>query len=269
MSELSNQHYLLTSQYNNAQKLEVRIQLHRRFSTNHSNWHRWVFDHFALPPHSAVLELGCGPGYLWRENADRIPAQWQITLSDFSPGMLQEIQQNVQDVPHPFTFQEIDAQSIPFADASLNAVIANHMLYHIPDRAKALAEIQRILKTGGVLYAATNGRTNMHELTALAAHIEPRIVSLWGDNLKDTFYLESGDELTPWFSPITIHRYEDALEITEAQPLIAYILSTTVASLFDEQLLQRAIDVIQQKIAEEGTIHITKDTGLFEAYRRS
>lgn len=268
MSELNNQQYLLTSQYNNAQKLEARIQLHQRFSTNTYNWHRWVFDHFTLPPQSYVLELGCGPGDLWHKNADRIPEQWQITLSDFSPGMLQEVERNMQAVPHAFTFREVDAQAIPFADGSFDAVIANHMLYHVPDRAKALAEISRVLKPGGVLYAATNGHNNMHELTELAMRMEPRIVTLWGNALKDSFYLESSAELTPWFSPVIIHRYEDALEITEAEPLIAYILSTSVATLFDEALLQKAIDLVQNEIAQKGSIHISKEAGLFEAKRR-
>ncbi len=134
MSELSNQNYLLTNQYNNAQKLEARIQLHRIFSTNHYSWFRWLFDHFALPPQSSLLELGCGPGYLWSKNAERIPEQWQITLSDFSSGMLQEAQQNLQEIrgmQRPFTFQQVDAQAIPFANESFDAVIANHMLYHV------------------------------------------------------------------------------------------------------------------------------------------
>ena len=267
MSELNNQKYLLTSQYNNAQKLKARIELHQRFSTNTYNWHRWVFDHFTLPAQSTLLELGCGPADLWCKNADRIPEQWQITLSDFSPGMLQEAQRNLQHVPHSFTLRHIDAQAIPFANASFDAVIANHMLYHVPDRALALAEIARVLKPGGVLYAATNGRNNMHELTALATSIDLRIVTLWGDTLKDSFYLESGHELAPWFFPITIHRYDDALEITEAEPLLAYILSTSVASLFDEALLQKAITLLRNEIAQKGSIHISKDGGMFEARR--
>lgn len=232
MSELSNQHYLLTNQYNNAQKLEARMQLHRLFSTNRYSWFRWVFDQFALSPQSSLLELGCGPGYLWSRNADRIPEQWQITLSDFSPGMLQEAQQNLQDMQRPFTFQQVDAQSIPFENESFDAVIANHMLYHVPDRAKALAEIHRVLKPGGVFYAATNGRNNMHELRAITTGLVPSAVAMWGEmplnqGQPNSFYLETGGaEMAPWFSPVTIHHYEDALVLTEAQPLIAYILST-------------------------------------------
>ncbi|MEO8956871.1 MAG: class I SAM-dependent methyltransferase [Ktedonobacteraceae bacterium] len=209
MSELSNQHYLLTNQYNNAQKLEARIQLHQLFSTNRYSWFRWVFDHFALPPQSLILELGCGPGYLWSKNADCIPAQGQITLSDFSPGMLQEAQQNLRDIQRSFTFQQVDAQSIPFETESFDAVIANHMLYHVPDRARALAEIHRVLKPGGVFYAATNGRNNMRELREITTRLVPSAGTMWGEmphdqGQLDHFYLETGGaELAPWFSPVT------------------------------------------------------------------
>jgi len=126
MSKLSDQKYLLTEQYKNASNLNARFQLHERFSTNKYGWHRWVFDQLHLPPSCRILELGCGPGYLWLKNNDRIPDGWEITLSDFSPGMLQEAQQNLSPSDHPFTFEVIDAQSIPFADESFDAIIANH-----------------------------------------------------------------------------------------------------------------------------------------------
>lgn len=269
MSELFDQHYLLTQQYNNAQKLEARIRLHQRFSTNPYDWHRWVFDHFTLSPQSRVLEIGCGPGDLWRKNADRIPAGWQVTLTDFSPGMLEEIQHNLRNVPHTFTFKQADAQALPFGDDSFDIVIANHMLYHVPDRMKALAEIARVLKPGGVFYAATNGRNHLREFRDVAALIAPSVETLWGKELSSSFRLENGaEQMAPWFSPIALYRYEDGLVVTEAQPLMAFILSTPVASLFDETMLRQGMERIQQKLHEEGAIRITKDTGLFVAHRR-
>jgi ubiquinone/menaquinone biosynthesis C-methylase UbiE len=46
-------------------------------------------------------------------------------------------------------------------------VIANHILYHVPDQAWALAEMQRVLKPDGVVYLATNGRSHLRELHEL------------------------------------------------------------------------------------------------------
>jgi SAM-dependent methyltransferase len=120
MPQASDQTYLLNEQYKNSANLTARIQLHERFSVNKYDWYRWIFDHFKIAPGSRILELGCGHGKLWLHNLDRILDNWDVTLSDFSPGMLQEAEQNLRPVSHhPFTFAIIDAQSIPFGNESL------------------------------------------------------------------------------------------------------------------------------------------------------
>src|SRR5690348_5746292 len=166
MSEISNQSYLLNDQYKNSEKFNARVMLHARFSINKYGWHRWIFDHFKLSQGARVLELGTGPGYLWQSNRDRIPEDLQITASDFSPGMVEEAKHNLA-WGKVFDFQVIDAQSIPYEDAFFDAVIANHMLYHVPDRPKALGETRRVLKPGGRFYASTVGEHHMAEIEDL------------------------------------------------------------------------------------------------------
>ncbi len=158
--------YLAAEQYRDATNLDTRRALHARFSTNPYGWLPWVFDHLqALPPTSAVLELGCGPGTLWQENAERIPPQWAVTLTDYSHGMVMEARRQVGSRAPAFHFAQADAQSLPFADAAFDAVIANHMLYHVPDRERAYREISRVLRPGGQFFAATNGRNALVALT--------------------------------------------------------------------------------------------------------
>src|SRR5260221_10616986 len=228
MSDLINQHYLLNEQYNNAQKVEARIQLQQRFSTNTYDWQRWVFDHLTNPPESRILELGCGPADLWRKNADRIHENWHITLSDFSPGMLQEARQYLQGTTQDFSFQHIDAQSIPFEDAHFDAVIANHMLYHVPDRAKAFAEVRRVLRPGGRFYAATNGENHLREMHEFVHQFEPTI-ELWN---RTTFRLEGGAaEVAPYFPHVLLHRYEGALVVPEDETLVAFLAPQIGAEL--------------------------------------
>ncbi len=98
-----------------------------------------------------------------------------IALSDFSPGMIEEAQHNLADAGRPFAFERIDAQAIPFADASFDMVIANHMLYHVPDRPQALAEIRRVLRPGGRLYAATGGANHLREIGELVQRFDIQI----------------------------------------------------------------------------------------------
>jgi SAM-dependent methyltransferase len=183
--------------------------------------------------------------------------------------MLQEARQYLQGSTQDFSFQQIDAQSIPFEDAHFDVVIANHMLYHVPDRARALAEIRRVLKPGGRFYAATNGQKHLRELGELVIEFEPELRGLWtvNDTSSSSFKLENGEaELAAHFSHVHLHRYESALVVTEVQPLVAFVLSTPVSKLFDAQKLARFTAFIQQKLATQGSIHITKVTGLFEAY---
>jgi len=264
MSKMSDQDFLLSDQYRDSSNLDERMQLHARFSVNVYGWHRWVFDQFELPPQSRILELGCGPAWLWRDNLDRIPDGWDITLSDFSPGMLQQAQGNLRESQRRIDYAEIDAQSIPYEDGSFDAVIANHMLYHVPDRSRALSEIRRVLRPGGRFYASTVGRNHLRELHTLLKRFDP-VPHPWFDN---PFVLENGTaQLLEWFSQVTLHRYEDALIVTEAGPLVAYILSTADKEILSGETLAALRRCVEEEIALHGHVYITKDSGIFEAVR--
>jgi ubiquinone/menaquinone biosynthesis C-methylase UbiE len=197
------------NQYRTASNLNVRIRLHQEFSTNKYGWQRWLFEQFKFIPQSRVLELGCGAGNLWLENLDRIPAGLEIILSDFSDGVLEQAQQNLGNSRSFFQLKVVDAQSIPFENASFDIVIANHMLYHIPDRAKALSEIKRILKPSGRFYCSTIGCNHLKELASLIHRFDSQLTS-WGSLTSDTFSLENGStQLGEYFANVSLYRYSD------------------------------------------------------------
>ena len=198
MTKFTDPHYLKTDQYRDSSNLDARVEIHKRFSTNPYGWMRWVFDHLLdLPVNAKILELGCGPGYLWKENASRVPSVWDITLSDLSSGMLDSAWRNLVVTGRNYKFKEIDAQEIPFEEETFDAVIANHMLYHVPDRAKAIAEIKRVLKTGGHFFATTIGENHLKEISDWFRQIHKNKV--W-DSFSNLFTLENGlDQLKPFF----------------------------------------------------------------------
>lgn len=266
MSKIADQAYLRSEQYNDAAKLNTRIALHERFSTNAYGWHRWVWDQFDLPATARILEIGCGPGMLWRENKERIPPNWNVTLSDFSEGMLAEARLTLGGLNHPFRFELADAQALPFTDAHFDAVITNHMLYHVPDREQAYAEIRRVLRPDGQLFAATNGKTHMQEVDGIVRSFDPRLATWSKGGHALTFLLETGGaELERWFDHIELRRYPNALLVNEAEPLVAFILSMAHTSEFDANHRAALHAHIKQQIAEHGPLHITKDTGVFIA----
>ena len=254
----------LAKQYQDASNLDARVRLHQRFSVNKYGWHPWVFDHFDLPPRCRILELGCGPGYLWLDNLDRIPAGWEITLSDFSAGMLEQTRQHLKS-RRQFEYKVIDAQSIPFENEHFDAVIANHMLYHVPDRPAALAEIRHVLKPAGIFYASTVGDRHLIEIGDLIRKFDAELTS-WG-RVADSFILENGmAQLSRWFTKIKLYRYEDTLEVTEAAPLVDYILSGWAHIPVERQDQFREF-VAREMESRGGVFHITKDSGLFVSVR--
>jgi SAM-dependent methyltransferase len=266
MSDMIDQHYMLTDQYKTASKLGARIQLHERFSTNPANLQHWVFDQLDLVPGARILELGCGPGTLWQKNLERIPHNWKITLSDFSAGMVQEIQRNLPVDDQRFSFQIVDAQAIPFDDNSFDAVLANHMLYHVPDLSQAFSEIRRVLHPLGKFFATTNGSEHLSEIRMFMQR------SGFGDSngvmgFEDgAFRLENGLELlASWFSQVELRRFEGDLAVTESEPIVAFILASVKPESIDEQKVKTLRTLIDQELAREGFVHIKKDTGIFIA----
>ncbi len=258
----------LRKQYQTDANLNARIALHRLFNANPYPWYRWEFEHYALPANARVLELGCGPADLWRENADRIPAGWDITLSDFSEGMIAAAQRNLAALERPFAFKQADAQDLPFAATTFDAVIANHMLYHVPDRPRAFAEIRRVLEPGGKFYAATNGEQHMRELWRLYEPIIPnchaRVLAAAGG-----FLMENGAAQldAAGFVDVIWRAYVNALAVTDVEPLIAYAQSSN--TLMDHVWTEAELDAVRaevtERIAAEGAFHIGKVTGLFES----
>ncbi len=87
------------------------------------------------------------------------------------------------------------------------------------------------------------------------------------------FRLENGAaELTRHFTDVRLEQYPDALAITEAAPLIAYILSTTrVRERFstegEDGVRAEVTAYVEHELAQQGTIHIPKEIGMFIARR--
>jgi len=220
--DLADQSYV-RDQYRASKNLDARIVLHERFSTADQKWFDWYWDHLDLPINARILEIGCGTGMLWRDNRTRIPPTWHLTLSDFSLGMIE----TARAANVPADFLSSDAQAIPFRNNYFDAVIANHMLYHVPNRAQAISEVRRVLKPNGKFYAATNGDAHLRELkTLISGFIDASSTPLLDASVSKQFSLENGaQQLAKSFVQVERLDFDDALVVTEIEPLVAYIMS--------------------------------------------
>ncbi len=88
-----------------------------------------------------VLEIGCGTGMILKEIA---PLARRAVGIDISPGMLEKAKER------GLTVQEASATALPFPDASFDVAYSFKVLAHVEDIRTALAEVDRVLRPGGV-----------------------------------------------------------------------------------------------------------------------
>ncbi len=255
---------LLSRQYRDSSNLEARVEVHKRFSANPNPWYPWVFDRLALKGNERILELGCGAGGLWLANLGNLPSSLQIALSDFSAGMAAHSQAALQKASR-FSFLQQDAQAIAFNENTFERVVANHMLYHVPNIPQALQEIRRVLTPDGFLMAATNGIIHMQDLYDLII----QVYSNFSHKLytSERFGLESGAELVRnVFSRVEIEEFPDSLWVTESLPLVRYACSLWDAPP-DPQFAVKIGALFDETIRQKGGIFIRKSSGVIRAWK--
>lgn len=242
---------VVQDQYKDSTRLETRISIHEKYSRNKQPFGEWIFSHYRLRPGEQVLEVGCGTGSMWQ--GVTLPEGCHVTLTDLSPGMLNTARENTAHLQADYA--QCDAMALPWANASFDVVIANMMLYHVPDIDRALAEARRVLKPHGRFFAATFG-----EHGAVEAILEMLGLPCTANH---RFTLQNGgDQLSKHFALVRMAQRPDALDVTNLDDLIAYLRSmagmTALADIPDERLLE----VFTAQMAD-GVLSLPKEYGLF------
>jgi len=206
-----------------------------------------------------VVDVGCGDGrYLRRMAADR--PDLRVLGLDLSPGMRPPA--------------VADAQQLPLPDASAGAVLAMHMLYHVPDIDRAAGEMARVLRPEGVVIAAANGHGHMREFGALfagaVAAVRPGETVGTGPAFGRRFRLENGPAvLERHFASVRTDSWESRVAIPEPGPAIAYLDSTRASregllppGVGWDAMLSAAEDLVTRLIERDGEFGVTARSGL-------
>jgi SAM-dependent methyltransferase len=256
----------VAEQYQDSTRFDARVRIYELYDVSPEPWIRWLFDRLALTPGERVLEVGCGTGNLWRENASRVPERVALVLSDLSPGMLGEARARLAGLPLSPELCEADAQALPFSDESFDLVIANHMLYHVPDRARALGEVRRVLRRGGRFVAGTNHWTHLIELRELLTRFGVAGSLLRPHRDSDGFDLETAaEEISSVLDVLGVDRRLSALEIRDVEPLIAYVRSMADDARAASPALAALRACVARQIALMGAFHVGIAAGIVKA----
>ncbi|OHD63274.1 MAG: hypothetical protein A2176_11880 [Spirochaetes bacterium RBG_13_51_14] len=261
--------HLKKYQYKDSLKFNARIYLHYKFGTNKYPWPLWVFDNIKKGENLKVLEIGCGNGLLWKLNANRIPENWEIVLSDFSEGMLHDAKKVIGNSIHHISYEVVNIEDIPYEDNTYDIIIANHMLYHVPQRRKAISEIHRVLKKNGIFYATTMRSSYMKEMIEIIKDYKSKPRDGFELNpVINNFSIENGEEqLREFFDDVILKIYEDSLMINEAEPFINYVYSCNDMNqermILNESERRGFLEFVEDKIRRNNTIIVPSDFGLF------
>ena len=256
-----------SDQYANSRNYEARLFLNANFRTNQDSKAKWLFNLFPKKENQNVLELGCGTGLFWLANRHSIPKSWQLTLTDYSEGMLEETKKTLSKVERKFNYEIVNAETIRYPDRTFDIILANNMLYHIDDKEKALAHIKRVLTNDGYFIPATQGKNDMIELNRLLyAYLEHKGTVLRFS--ERSFSLDNGlDQLKPYFTKIAVKRFKNSLQITEVDPIINYFLSFNGMienkEILPDKYVEGFREYLHSILVREKSLPVRKEEGVF------
>ena len=134
------------------------------------------------------------------------------------------------------------------------------MLYHVPDIARGLSEVRRVLRRDGRFFCSTYGENGLGRfIDDVMADLGSHMVQ------QDSFTLQNGEaQLKPFFSEVTRMDYTDELRVTDARDLADYIRPMQGVSLSksadDDEQLNRL-----NARRQDGAIRVPKEYGCFIA----
>jgi SAM-dependent methyltransferase len=257
--------YLREHQYKDPGNLNARIALHAKYSRADVPWFAWLVGQVDWPEDGRVLEVGCGTGLLWVSTAAQLP-RLRVTLTDLSEGMVRSAVAAVEPLPgiELAGCRTCDAQDLPFDDDMFDVVVADHMLYHVPDPGRAASEFARVLRPGGALLAATNGPGHLDAISEVS-----RAVLGWSplDFLDGRFGRSTGGEiLRTAFGSVSWQLHPSTMVCTDPADVVAFIASTAAGRDASPEQLLALEDVVTARFAGEGGhLTITTEAGCFVA----
>jgi ubiquinone/menaquinone biosynthesis C-methylase UbiE len=254
-------------QYGDDRNLAARQSIYS-FQRPHLDLPASSIDLAQLTRDESVLDVGCGNGRYLAELRSRGHRGF-VCGADLSEGILRTSRPDAGDA----SLLVSDAQALPFGSESFDVALMMHMLYHVPDRAKALAEMRRLVRPGGVVLVLTNSSSHFRELDELL--MECAAATVGASRVRDRtsltrFKIEDGDEeLRPIFSDVLLHRFSSELVIDVPEPVVAYARSMgmfVVDRGADGELETIVVELerrLAERIAAEGAFRITTACGCF------
>jgi ubiquinone/menaquinone biosynthesis C-methylase UbiE len=166
---------------------------------------RVALERLRLVPGQRVLDLGCGPG----DGCSALNARGAVAIGlDYSDGMLRSAQRDPRNAGR---LTRGDAGRLPFPDGAFDKLVCTNSFHHYPDHARALREMRRVLKPGGLMVLVDPRKDHLFGRAAidLGENVvfglrEVRIFSIaeWVQLLRDAGFSDARVEHGPLWQPV-------------------------------------------------------------------
>lgn len=231
-------------------------------------WAADLVQRAGLRPGWALLDIACGTGVVVRAAAPVIGATGTIIGSDLNEGMLAEAATHPVEGA-PVEWRQADATDLPFDDATFDAVLCQQGLQFVPDKTTAVAEMRRVVKSGGVA-AANVWRLPEHNpyLSALADGLSRHVSAEAGASMLAPCGLGDREEFASLFEEAGFRSVEvdavsimrdpiDAIEAIEGN-LAALPMSEQVQAMSEDARAALYADIVAtlSDHIDDGVLHI-------------
>ncbi|MDO6497046.1 malonyl-ACP O-methyltransferase BioC [Photobacterium sanguinicancri] len=162
-----------------------------------------------MPVGSKLLDVGCGTGYFSEQLANR---GFDVCATDLSSQMLEQAKQRCGT---QITYQQGDAENLPFSDNSFDVAYTSLALQWCPDLSIPLKELRRVVKPGGCVLFTTLAENSLHELRYAWLQVDQyqHVNHFLSQKAVKLALAQAGGEIdTLEFLPITV-KYNTAVEL--------------------------------------------------------
>lgn len=206
-----------------------------------------LISHADLQKGQSVLDISCGTGLVTLPIAKAVAPVGKVTAIDLSEGMLEKARARANEHKiNNISFQQMDAESLDFAENSFDVVVCSLGLMYFPNPQKALQEMFRVLKPGGRASALVWGNRNKCGWADIFPIVDRRVASdvcplffqLGGKHALERAFTKAG------FGDVISQRFSLMLHFNdEEEACIAAFLGGAVAlayQKFDNQTQREA-----------------------------
>jgi ubiquinone/menaquinone biosynthesis C-methylase UbiE len=248
-----------------------RIDIHNKYGGRDID--QWMLDLLKLQKGSKILDVGCGAGKQCISFFNYLEGDADITGGDVSQELLAQAHKENAKIGNQLTITELNFnRPFPFPDNQFDLLSCCFAIYYAENIPFTIGEMHRVLKPGGRLFTTGPMPANkrlfyeiIHEAT------QQPIPPMPGSSRYGTQILEN---MQANFSSVEIHLFENPLTFTEVEPFITYTRASLSedrkiwSSLFQnkddfERIMTQIQDVATRRLAEQGTLVMTKVVGGF------